>query len=938
MARSHSSLATETHLGNTKGNMHRGYPLASSAFTAPGVASFSVKSSENFYGQPSWTNSESWSIKNSPASFDTVNASRSHLPKKPSSASQKSSTESGNSEQLMIDSSKTCSQSSKETTLPFPDGGLGTEKGKEKKTKLGKMCKGASRSTKAISRLFFHSPRSGRVAKRSSLKLPLPFVVPPEEEHVVDPFASGNSVASYGLSPVEPRSSMNHQRTHSFPVAESSLAVDTVNSSLLRPPSISFPGISDSPSSGKSNQQLEGQSKRGRKVSFPSRVCDLSSTSWSPPVQRPRANSVSTTRKVFHDENPPPIPQISRATTAPRPPVPDHVLAQISPSVPHIPLHKSITRQRTKSLSQTSFKEDTRSSSINGRMRPLPPIPNRADRAPAVQTQAQLHSDVNPNMDMKHGSKTLVIASSPSMPSLKAGYIASPRDASVGISGQRRQAGSIAKHRGPVHEPQNYSKPERLPRAHVPTSRSVPPVASSGISECISRRRGSNSSGDASPSPSFQQHQSIKPILPPLLTQHLSTPANPSDSKSVSGSPGSLQCRLPRSPSLPELRHGSADARPVPQLRPNSHSNELRGLPRSVHVRFPSLPTLSRDSGNMPRPQALPIWIVDRLKSRGRDFSRPTSRLSSTDSASSTKSPSLISEKATASGSNTLTYSLTHASNYSVKRDSGSETHSCALHCEPLSVAHERKPTPEAITSTSRNSNSHVFVHPSVPSIKSSALKGQSPHSPTTSLLQKRRCLRSPSMPDLRARVTASSVASSDGRSQPSFSPIPHQIRHAPSHSHSQSILAPPIPPIPDNYKLQTAMSPKPDTAPPFDTTFRRPRPNRTRPNEFSYPPTKKAGKPFHMYSNKELEQEDNMVSMGTPPRYPRTLSMMIPSSPEFHRRRMSNGSKSISAKGQGEDIPPVPPLPSSTPMPALIAPRIRNVPLHDKFTVGAAF
>lgn len=903
-------------------------PKVSSTLTVPAKTPYSVLSSGSIYSQDSWVGPEAWAFnKPPPAASSVTNVTSSPKPKEPlqsatlpaqrgSSPSVSIILHSSDSPQGPRQTSSTSTDSKQGSSIPtgsIGEDSIQTQEDKrEKKAKLKQMYKRASRSTKAFTKMFSRSPPGssggsppGGVTKRSSLKTPLPTVMTSGDLLPIDPFASGSSVSSYGLSPVEKKPpSPIHKRSGSSPDGKPPLSID-VQTHLQRSPSVSSPlGIPASPSLNRL-AEISGQHNiRGRDVPFP---INSSNVSLSLPSQRPRSASQSSTRSIgppdmvfrpSQNQNRPPVPRIPsnaslRAQIRQTPPVPapERPPPEV-PAVPPVPIATStspssglvsipVKRPRSQSVREierprntiqpateavsrlprqetqpnANCRGDGRNTIGDGKLSflDMPPPNNRS--YPAVQ---QIVKD-SFGPEAKHGAvrthEVQIVAPSPSMPSMRAAFLDSIDLQMVDLN--------------PRNVKSSRSGSEPIPVPSLPSSRD-------GLHGRAVQSRAANTkpSRDPSLARAPQQQTTRRPFLPQLSTQNLPPQENRNGEQNGRTSLRSQRSMrsIPRSPSLPSLRPDFSGAPPLPTLRANSHHEESinrLGSSGNSHVRSPSLPNfrvnLSSIQNNKTR-QPLSPSIAERLRARGRSNSRSEERRPSVESSAS-RPPSI-----------------------------------------PLNDT--KKPILEPIPSASLPGSTQ-----STP-LLSGASNMQTPPSPTVSRLLRTRNLhrtqvtglKSPSMPDLRAAANSTSTSLRGvSRSHrppsppPPVPPLRPQMRgKTPSPDPIPSQVQ--VPTATNTYKTSTNATTKFDSSPPFATLFLRPKPNLTRRKEFSYPPTKDTVQAFHARSNKELAKEGGWDFLDAPPRPPRSPGVQIPVTPIDRKPFMTLRMRSNSVRGDGFD------------------------------------
>ncbi|KXN92630.1 hypothetical protein AN958_02295 [Leucoagaricus sp. SymC.cos] len=841
----------------------------------PTKTPYSVLSNDSFYSQGSWTGPDAWVFNKPFHSSRPFPSSPNHptvspgllAPNQQSSSpaqressfsttttSTTTSSRNSNSAQSLLQSSRASSATSfsnKSSVINLgsvPGEELGIEQKKE--TKLKKMYKRASKSRKALARIFSRSPPSGSpsggVTKRSSLKSSLP--LPQQQFLNMDPFASGNSASSYGLSPLATKPPMlEHKRSGSTPDAKPPLSID-VHTGLQRSPSVSSPlGIPASPSLTRVMQQSgPAQNIRGRDSPFP---VDSSSVSLPLPMQRSRSASMSSvtstgTRaglsKPSQGQDLPPIPRMPSSTSfrsqmrqaptplppttsLPDPPAIHPIPSSKTPPVPTVPPFLPAQRPRSKNV---TVREVTRS-----------PVVNRNISEPTSQ-QSRQNLPRNPNHDVRMVTthEVRVVAPAPSLPSMRAALLDSDPTKFDKFTSPPRQtrsrAGSVrATGQVPASDQSSTDKPRNLPE---PPSNLIHSVRS-GLPDSRSRAGSISSSRGSSPGPrpppQTPVFNSTKPAVPQLLTQNLPrlTPVevqcdDKSNKSSLRGRPSARS--IPRSPSLPSLRPHFADAPPLPQPRVHLDHEERRG--RS-HIRSPSMPSFSLNPIiDKATRQPLPPSIAERLRTRARSSSRSDNRRQGSLEASSLSNP------------------------------------------PPLPNVGKKKPTLETIPSAS---NHDFHRSPSQPSgsTLSTVSSLQSPPSPTTSRLLKAGAmgrpmaasLKSPSLPDLHAVMDPTSTLSlMHGRTRRSHSPPP-PLPQTPVLTNDRNT----------DYEKGSTISSDAEFVP-FTAYVK---PNLTRPKEHSYPPSKNTARAFHARSNKEIAKEGGWDFLDAPPRPHRSPSIQIP-------------------------------------------------------------
>lgn len=808
------------------------------------------------------------------------------------------------------------------------DGGSAGEK-KQKKTKLKQMYKRASRSTKTLTKFFSRSSpgsdgssSSGGISKRSSLRSQL--TTAPQHLSNTDPFASGSSVNSHCRSPFgtdphssNPHSSWKHLSKASSREVKPQLCINSRNP-LKRSPSVSSPlGIPTSPSFTKVVQQWEqSNTVRGRHIPFP---VNSSSVSLPLPRQRSRSATQSSVTSTMAQEiaskswqlqdRRPPLPQMPSITsvrtqvrhspagppqrTLPSPPLP-------RPLPTPNPTNSSSTagpllqqRLRSRSLRETLHRPvvmqggpGTEAMPPQTRPVDVPRNPNNRTEEANIPNDAEtgflknlLASTANHSLSLVQ-SRNNVLAIVP-VPSMTAAFTEpSSSTNSESVTKPRPGAGSVPSNQ--IFIP-DQSSPAILRNLSIPTPVALPPSTTMGVA----------SSKDSSPArrplPLPPAHSTR--CLPRLVIENLDQTQTREDGPIVyippkNGLRSQPPMRIPRSPSLPSIRHNFLDAPSLASSKSSSYNNERRG--RS-HLRSPSLQTFgTKDSvpvgattvqDRALTPQPLPSSITVLLRARSRSRSRYDGKIKRPSSAADTSSP--------------------------------------ATQPPAKTTEAKRRPALESMPSASTYGFSESPPHPSgytLPIVSTSQPISRLPESRRTG---RRRALslKSPSMPDLYHATTDScrlpALMPNRGPQQshslppPQTQPQPHStIPLQMSVSDTSQKGLDPIqhkPTSSDRSNLWESLPPP--------TPFLQSKPNLTRLKERPYTTS---GRSFQARSNRELAKEGDWDFLDKPPRPARTSFVGIAPTPIVTNpkttfpRSQSRPQKSL-GRGRGEVIPPVP-------------------------------
>ncbi|KAF9444618.1 hypothetical protein P691DRAFT_807125 [Macrolepiota fuliginosa MF-IS2] len=876
----HDSLMVDIQREITRGGGYQEQPKGSSTLTVPMKTPYSVLSSGSAYSQDSWVGPEAWAFNKPSPSFKLATSgapvvTRSLISQEPllptpllthPHSSSSISATSHDSEAPLGSRSPVRSPPVTDSSSN-PNIALGAviedkiglhDDGREKKAKLKQMYRRASMSTKAFKKMFSRTssglnrgPPPGGITKRTSLKSP-------PKDHIVDPFASGSSVSSYGLSPVEtspPSQPLLHKRNVSSPVNKPPLSID-VQTHLRRSPSISSPlGIPASPSLNKYIEQ-SGQ-VRGRDMPFPLNASEMlspppRSTSQNSTVSTRTQRTISTSSQNLSQR---PLPERPLSTSLrghvrqlPHVPVINEpsLGAPVAPLPPTVILGPSpfdiLKRSRSKSVRETERPRNliqTRNETVSRLPRhDLQPSAYHRDEGrvtiddgkqsfleistPRDASSQTLHGSNGPRTE--HGTvRARVVAYSPSMPSMRAAFLGSGDANILDTLKQGSRAGSATGNvQTDLGPPITDSRdlPEGSRNKAETTSVRVGPVSQS-----------STASANASRDPlSRTNHQTDqKPTVPQISTQGLLPPGN---QRGEAVSNRSLRSQrsmrsVPRSPSLPSIRPEFSEVPPLPLLGTTSYQRSFEST-HGTHLRSPSLPNIPAGTSQNSRRQPLPSAIAERLRNRVR-----------TDSGSGVRRPPVDS-----------------------------------LAAHPRDA---KKPTLEPIPSASLDQSSRTSAF---------SVMAQPPISPSVTPPLRIRAtkrsrsasLASPSMPDLRVAANKGSISSrgiTPNRRPPSPPPPLPQPQHQ---LYTRPLLPDPLPT--DAFPGSDSLS--------FTNLFLRPKPNLTRPKEFSYPPSKDVARAFHARSNKELAREGDWDFLDTPPRPPRSPS----DSPHPTSRMVSNSMK----------------------------------------------